>query len=37
VKPVAQEKDRQAAASPATDPEKRNIEEYIELMRENVR
>jgi hypothetical protein len=37
VKPMAQEKDRQAAASPATDTEKKNIEEYIQLMRENVR
>jgi hypothetical protein len=37
VKPVAQERGGQAAATPATDTEKRNIEEYIELMRENVR
>src|SRR5262245_32634784 len=35
-KPEAQEKGGQTAASVATDTEKKNIEEYIELLRENV-
>jgi hypothetical protein len=37
VKPEAQKTSGQAAATPTTDTEKKNIEEYIELMRENVR
>jgi hypothetical protein len=36
-KPEAQKMSGQAAVTPITDTEKKNIEEYIELMRENVR
>jgi DNA-binding GntR family transcriptional regulator len=36
-KPGAQKTGGQAATTPTTDTEKKNIEEYIELMRENVR